>query len=60
MRVFDDSNSYWVAGHPSDAPANGRYQAEWNSVNIPNTGTRLKIVSMNTLRVVIKLNPSGF
>jgi immune inhibitor A len=45
--VFNDSNSYWVNGHPGDAPANGRYQSEWASVNVPNTGTIIKVVSVS-------------
>jgi immune inhibitor A len=42
--VFDDMNSYWVDGDPADAPGNGRYQAEWNSVNTPHTGTQVRVV----------------
>jgi immune inhibitor A len=49
--VFDDTNSYWVASDPGDAPANGRYQASWNSVNTPNTGTQIRLKS---------LTPGGF
>ena len=46
VSTFDDSQSYWVAGDPGDAPANGRYQAEWNSVKVPNTGTTMRITSV--------------
>ena len=63
-RVFDDSlrdsdgtSIYWAPGHPSDAPDNGRYQAEWNSVNVPNTGTRITVKSISTTgMVVLELN----
>ena len=47
VRVFDDSKSYWVNGHPGDAAANGRYQSEWASVNVPNTGTVIKVASVS-------------
>jgi hypothetical protein len=47
VRVFNDANSYWVNGHPGDAPDNGRYQSEWASVNVPNTGTIIKVVSVS-------------
>ena len=39
---------YWVSGDPGDAPDNGRWQAEWNSVNVPNTGTKLRVVSVGS------------
>jgi immune inhibitor A len=57
IRVFNDDRSYYRASHSSDAPADGRYQAEWNSVNHPHTGTVVKIVSDSPFRVVLRLNP---
>ena len=45
--VFNDLLDYWVSGDPGDAPADGRYQAEWNSVNTPNTGTQIRVVSFS-------------
>jgi immune inhibitor A len=51
VSVFDDTKSYWVASDPGDAPANGRYQASWNSVKTPNTGTQIQLKS---------LTPGGF
>jgi immune inhibitor A len=51
VSVFNDQNSYWVASDPGDAPGNGRYQASWNSVKVPNTGTQIRIKS---------LTPGGF
>ncbi len=46
VSTFDDSKSYWVAGDPGDAPGNTRYQAEWNSVKVPNTGTTMRVTSV--------------
>jgi len=46
VSTFDDSQSYWVAGDPGDAPANGRYQSEWNSVKVPKTGTSIRVTSV--------------
>jgi immune inhibitor A len=43
---FDDTKSYWVAGDPGDNPTGGRYQSEWNSVNVPHTGTSITVVSV--------------
>jgi immune inhibitor A len=43
--TFDDSQSYWVESDPADAPDNTRYQASWNSVKTPQTGTQIRIQS---------------
>ncbi len=48
VSTFNDNNSYWVASDPGDAPANGRYQASWNSANNPHTGTSIRIQSVNS------------
>jgi immune inhibitor A len=41
--TFDDSKSYWVAPNP----AIGNFG--WASVQVPNTGTRIKVASVSTL-----------
>ena len=46
VSTFDDSKSYWVSGDPGDAPGNTRYQAEWNSVKVPKTGTTMRVTSV--------------
>jgi immune inhibitor A len=46
-RVFNDDLSYWRNGDPGDAPDDGRYQAEWSSVNNPHTGTVIKVASIS-------------
>jgi immune inhibitor A len=53
LRDGDGTSIYWAPGHPSDAPANGRYQAEWNSVDVPNTGT---VVISSSGMLVLDLN----
>ena len=47
VSTFNDNNSYFVNGDPGDAPANGRYQAEWNSVITPHTGTTISIQTID-------------
>lgn len=42
-QVFDDTKSYWVASDPGDAL--GHYQASWLSVNVPHTGTKIRVKS---------------
>jgi immune inhibitor A len=58
VRVFNDLNDYWVSGDPGDAADDGRYQAEWASVNTPNTGTQIKILNVsaqgNFMQVEVK------
>ena len=57
VSVFDDSRSYWTLDHPSDAPANGRYQSEWSSVKVPNAGVVVKVKSISsTGGLVLDLN----
>jgi immune inhibitor A len=45
VSTFDDSKSYYVASDPGDAAGGGRYQASWNSVTTPSTGTQIRIQS---------------
>ena len=51
VSVFDDMSNYCVSSDPGDAPDNGRYQSEWSSVDVPHTGTSIRIKS---------LTPGGF
>jgi immune inhibitor A len=54
--LFDDTKSYWVSGDPSDAPANGRYQAEWNSVKLPAIGVKVRVLINLGDWMVLKIN----
>jgi len=47
--VFDDRNDYWFAsdgdgGTPGHV---GRYQPGWNSVQVPKTGTQIRVKSVS-------------
>jgi len=48
--LFDDSKSWWVASSPGDLvpvdPANpvDHYKAAWNSVKVPNSGTKVQVI----------------
>ncbi len=57
VRMFNDNLSYWVDGHPGDAPADGRYQSEWSSVNNPHTGTKIFVANVsaqgNFMQIVV-------
>jgi immune inhibitor A len=55
VSVFDDSKSYWVASDPSDGSQH--YQASWNSVKVPNTGTVIQVKSISsTGTMVVDIN----
>jgi immune inhibitor A len=64
VSVFDDSlrdpdgtSIYWMPSDPTDAPGTTRYQSEWNSVNVPDTGTKITVKSISsTGMVVLDLN----
>lgn len=55
VSVFDDLNSYWTGG---SAP--GRYQPGWFSVQVPNTGTqiRIKSISAQNTFMQVEVRPS--
>jgi immune inhibitor A len=53
--VFNDMNSYWVAGDPGDAADDGRYQAEWNSVIVPHTGTSITVNSISAQNTFMQI-----
>jgi immune inhibitor A len=46
VSTFDDTNSYYTPSDASDAPGGGRYQASWNSVDNPHTGTQIRVKSV--------------
>jgi immune inhibitor A len=56
--LFDDSNTYWFDcdehGCTGDHP--GRYQPGWSSVNVPNTGTRIRVVSVGAQGNFVQVN----
>jgi immune inhibitor A len=56
VAVFNDANSYWVANDAGDNGANGRYQAEWNSVKVPNTGTVIKVIGTSAQGSFMQIN----
>jgi immune inhibitor A len=59
VSVFDDMQSYWFSGDPGDNPSGGRYQAEWSSVNVPHTGTKMTIKSnTNNGNMLVEVQPA--
>ena len=43
QRVFDDTKDWWTGG-----TAPGRYQPGWSGVDVPKTGTTVKVVSQDS------------
>jgi len=56
--VFDDEIRYWQKTDSGDAPGDGRYQAAWNSVKNPHTGTKIRILDIyhNGMLMDIRVN----
>ena len=57
IRDGDGTSIYWAPGHPSDNPSGGNYQAGWNGVNVPNSGTMIRVKSISSSgKLVLDLN----
>ena len=57
-RIFDDTRDWWYAfdEHGSNHP--GRYQPGWYSVDVPKTGTKIRVMSIDKNRVMsVKVSP---
>jgi immune inhibitor A len=50
VSTFDDTKDYWFNsdGHAATGSHVGRYQPGWFSVNVPKTGTTVRVVSEST------------
>lgn len=44
VRLFDDMKSWWTGNDGHTAAAHGRYQPGWTGVNVPQTGTKIKVL----------------
>jgi immune inhibitor A len=55
--LFDDSRSYWVDcdSHACTGEHAGRYQPGWNSVEVPDTGTTVRVVDQSDDGTVMKV-----
>jgi immune inhibitor A len=60
VSIFDDSRTYWYDcdEHACTGDHSGHYQPGWSSVDVPNTGTRIKVigVSGNKAFMTIRVN----
>ena len=45
--VFDDTKSWWSAGDGHSAASHGRYQVGWTGVDVPKTGTVIRVKSVS-------------
>ena len=48
VSVFDDLKTWWYASDSHDPLSHGRYQVGWTSVNVPKTGTQIRIKSVKS------------
>ena len=45
VRLFDDMRSWWSGDDGHSAAAHGRFQPGWTSVNVPQSGTTIKVMA---------------
>ncbi len=45
--VFDDTKTWWYAGDGHSAASHGRYQVGWTGVDVPKTGTTIRVKSVS-------------
>ena len=50
--VFNDTREYWYDFDEHGTPHPGRYQPGWYSVNVPESGTRIRVVHVNRAGVM--------
>jgi immune inhibitor A len=43
VRTFDDTKTWWFAGDGHTAAQHGRFQVQWTGVNVPKTGTVIRV-----------------
>jgi immune inhibitor A len=43
QRVFDDNQTWWYAEDGHSPESHGRYQVGWTGVNVPKTGTTIRV-----------------
>jgi immune inhibitor A len=61
VRLFDDMRSWWSGDDGHTAAAHGRFQPGWTGVNVPQSGTRIKVMAeSHGGRVMhVAVNPRG-
>jgi immune inhibitor A len=60
VRVFDDLKTWWYAEDGHSPESHGRYQVGWTGVNVPKTGTtiRVKNTSAHGFYIDVEVRPS--
>ncbi|MEO7910299.1 MAG: immune inhibitor A domain-containing protein [Roseiflexaceae bacterium] len=61
VRVFDDLQTWWYASDSHSAESHGRYQVGWNGVDVPKTGTQIRVknTSLHGFYMDIEVGPSN-
>jgi immune inhibitor A len=57
--VFDDRNTYWFDndGHGATGTHAGRFQPGWYGVDVPKTGTQIRVKSATTENMQVEVRP---
>ena len=45
VRLFDDIQSWWSGDDGHTAASHGRFQPGWTGVNVPQSGTRIRVLA---------------
>jgi immune inhibitor A len=57
--VFDDTKTWWFAEDGHTPASHGRFQVGWTGVNVPKSGTQIKVLNKFTNKIAkIEVGPS--
>lgn len=59
VRAFNDLKTWWYESDNHDPQSHGRYQVGWSSVNVPKTGTEIRIrdIDSNGNLIEVEVRP---
>ncbi len=55
VRTFNDLKTWWYASDGHDPASHGRFQVGWSGVDVPKTGTEIRIKDINSAGNVIEV-----
>jgi immune inhibitor A len=60
VSTFDDTKTWWYEGDGHSAESHGRFQVEWTGVNVPKTGTKIRVkdIDRNGFIITVQVRPS--
>jgi immune inhibitor A len=60
VSTFDDLKTWWYASDNHSPESHGRYQVGWTSVNVPKSGTKIRVkdIDSNGFIIEVEVRPS--